>query len=185
MYFFPHYCMINRIYTLRYTKEENHVRAYSTMNPAADLCRVFLCLSAVFFTQSSAGPFESSSTSVASINTSEVRLFNQVQIADHHTDAIDIFRRSPPSATPSPVPTEIPKQRKVSPEAAKGVWTPTAATGCLWLTEPPIPDGLPTQMVIDIISIRTESCRPAGSTLGKKRYYHGSKTESCRPEPSP
>ena len=68
-----------------------------------------------------------------------------------------------PSATPSPVPTEIPKQ-KVSPEAENGVWTPdgtnwklmvdgTAYTG--WLTK--------AQIVIDIISIRTESCRPAGS----------------------
>ena len=113
------------------------------MNRLLIFVAVFLCLiCGILFTQSSAGPFESSSTSVVSINTSDISTIEPSSDRDHHTDA-SIFSGAPsPSATPSPVPTEIPETEKVSPA---------------------IPDGLPTQIVIDIISIRTESCRPAGS----------------------
>ena len=129
------------------------------MNRLLIFVAVFLCLiCGILFTQSSAGPFESSSTSVVSINTSDISAIEPSSDRDHHTDASISSGASSPSATPSPVPTEIPETEKVSPEAENGVWTPD-----LWLTEPPTPDGLPTQMVIDIISIRTESCRPAGS----------------------
>ena len=108
------------------------------MNRLLIFVAVFLCLiCGILFTQSSAGPFESSSTSVVSINTSDISTIEPSSDRDHHTDASISSGAPSPSATPSP--------------------------GNLWLTEPPIPDGLPTQMVIDIISIRTESCRPAGS----------------------
>ena len=131
------------------------------MNRLLIFVAVFLCLiCGILFTQSSAGPFESSSTSVVSINTSDISTIEPSSDRDHHTDA-SIFSGAPsPSATPSPVPTEIPETEKVSKTESGHRMAPT---GNLWLTEPPIPDGLPTQIVIDIISIRTESCRPAGS----------------------
>ena len=121
---------------------------------------VFLCLiCGILFTQSSAGPFENSSTSVISVNTSDISAIEPGSDRDHHTDASISSGAPSPSATPSPVPTEIPETEQVSPEAENGVWTPD---GTNW-TEPPIPDGLPIQMLIDIISTRMGSCRPAGS----------------------
>ena len=103
---------------------------------------VFLCLiCGILFTQSSAGPFESSSTSVISVNTSDISAIEPGSDRDHHTDAQKRFRR----------------RRKT--ESGHRM----APTGNLWLTEPPIPDGLPIQMLIDIISTRMGSCRPAGS----------------------
>ena len=106
---------------------------------------VFLCLiCGILFTQSSAGPFENSSTSVISVNTSDISAIEPGSDRDHHTDASISSGAPSPSATPSPVPTEIPETEKVSPEAENGVWTPdgtnwkfmvdgTAYTG--WLTD--------------------------------------------------
>lgn len=137
------------------------------MNRLLIFVAVFLCLiCGILFTQSSAGPFESSSTSVVSINTSDISTIEPSSDRDHHTDASISSGAPSPSATPSPVSTEIPETEKVSPEGRRQKTESghrMAPTGNLWLTEPPIPDGLPTQMVIVIISTRTESCRPAGS----------------------
>lgn len=106
---------------------------------------VFLCLiCGILFTQSSAGPFENSSTSVISVNTSDISAIEPGSDRDHHTDASISSGAPSPSATPSPVPTEIPETEQVSPEAENGVWTPdgtnwkfmvdgTAYTG--WLTD--------------------------------------------------
>lgn len=86
---------------------------------------VFLCLiCGILFTQSSAGPFENSSTSVISVNTSDISAIEPGSDRDHHTDASISSGAPSPSATPSPVPTEIPETEKVSPEAENGVWTP-------------------------------------------------------------
>jgi len=115
------------------------------MNRLLIFVAVFLCLiCGILFTQSSAGPFESSSTSVVSINTSDISAIEPSSDRDHHTDAWISSGAPSPSATPSPVPTEIPETEKVSPEAENGVWTPdgtnwkfmvdgTAYTG--WLTD--------------------------------------------------
>ena len=65
------------------------------MNRLLIFVAVFLCLiCGILFTQSSAGPFESSSTSVVSINTSDISTIEPSSDRDHHTDASDIFRRS-------------------------------------------------------------------------------------------
>ena len=115
------------------------------MNRLLIFVAVFLCLiCGILFTQSSAGPFESSSTSVVSINTSDISTIEPSSDRDHHTDASISSGAPSPSATPSPVSTEIPETEKVSPEAENGVWTPdgtnwkfmvdgTAYTG--WLTD--------------------------------------------------
>ena len=115
------------------------------MNRLLIFVAVFLCLiCGILFTQSSAGPFESSSTSVVSINTSDISTIEPSSDRDHHTNASISSGAPSPSATPSPVPTEIPETEKVSPEAENGVWTPdgtnwkfmvdgTAYTG--WLTD--------------------------------------------------
>ena len=95
------------------------------MNRLLIFVAVFLCLiCGILFTQSSAGPFESSSTSVVSINTSDISAIEPSSDRDHHTDAWISSGAPSPSATPSPVPTEIPETEKVSPEAENGVWTP-------------------------------------------------------------
>ena len=134
------------------------------MNRLLIFVAVFLCLiCGILFTQSSAGPFESSSTSVVSINTSDISTIEPSSDRDHHTDASISSGAPSPSATPSPVPTEIPEAERFRRRQKTESGHRMAPTGNLWLTEPPIPDGLPTQIVIDIISIRTESCRPAGS----------------------
>lgn len=134
------------------------------MNRLLIFVAVFLCLiCGILFTQSSAGPFESSSTSVVSINTSDISTIEPSSDRDHHTDA------SISSGAPSPPPHRLlfpqrfPKQKRFRRRQKTESGHRMAPTGNLWLTEPPIPDGLPTQIVIDIISIRTESCRPAGS----------------------
>lgn len=162
--------MINRN-ILKY-QEEKHVRAYSTYEPAADLCRCFPVSDLRYsLTQSSAGPFESSSTSVVSINTSDISAIEPSSDRDHHTDASISSGAPSPSATPSPVPTEIPETEKVSPEAENGVWTPdgtnwkfmvdgTAYTG--WLTDT---DGHRYYFNKDGIM------QTGWITLGKKRYY--------------
>ena len=134
------------------------------MNRLLIFIAVFLCLiCGILFTQSSAGPFESSSTSVVSINTAIFRLLNQVQIAI----TIQMHRYLPalPHLPPHRLlfPQRFPKQKRFRRRQKTESGHRMAPTGNLWLTEPPIPDGLPTQIVIDIISIRTESCRPAGS----------------------
>ena len=115
------------------------------MNRLLIFVAVFLCLiCGILFTQSSAGPFESSSTSVVSINTSDISTIELSSDCNHHTDTSISSGAPSPSATPSPVPTEIPETEKVSPEAENGVWTPdgtnwkfmvdgTAYTG--WLTD--------------------------------------------------
>ena len=73
---------------------------------------VFLCLiCGILFTQSSAGPFENSSTSVISVNTSDISAIEPGSDRDHHTDASISSGAPSPSATPSPVPTEIPRNR--------------------------------------------------------------------------
>ena len=78
--------MINRN-ALKY-QEEKHVRTYSTYKTAADLITVFLCLiCGILFTQSSAGSFENSSTSVISVNTSDISAIEPGSDRDHHTDA--------------------------------------------------------------------------------------------------
>ena len=95
------------------------------MNRLLIFVAVFLCLiCGILFTQSSAGPFESSSTSVVSINTSDISTIEPSSDRDHHTDASISSGAPSPSATPSPVSTEIPETEKVSPEAENGVWTP-------------------------------------------------------------
>ena len=72
------------------------------MNRLLIFVAVFLCLiCGILFTQSSAGPFESSSTSVVSINTSDISAIEPSSDRDHHTDA-SIFSGAPsPSATPA------------------------------------------------------------------------------------
>ena len=58
------------------------------MNRLLIFIAVFLCLiCGILFTQSSAGPFESSSTSVVSINTSDISTIEPSSDRDHHTDA--------------------------------------------------------------------------------------------------
>ena len=58
------------------------------MNRLLIFVAVFLCLiCGILFTQSSAGPFESSSTSVVSINTSDISTIEPSSDRDHHTDA--------------------------------------------------------------------------------------------------
>ena len=81
-------------------------------------------------------------------------------------------------------PQRFPKQKRFRRRRKTESGHQMAPTGNLWLTEPPIPDGLPTQMLIDIISTRMGSCRPAGSPW-VKNVIIWTKTESCRPEPSP
>ena len=142
------------------------------MNRLLIFVAVFLCLiCGILFTQSSAGPFESSSTSVVSINTSDISTIEPSSDRDHHTDASISSGAPSPSATPSPVPTEIPETEKVSPEAENGVWTPddtnwkfmvdgTAYTG--WLTDT---DGHRYYFNKDGIM------QTGWITLGKKRYY--------------
>ena len=115
------------------------------MNRLLIFVAVFLCLiCGILFTQSSAGPFESSYTSVVSINNSDISANESNSARDHHTDAFISSGTPSPSATPSPVPTEIPETEKVSPEAESGIWTKdgtswkflvdgTAYTG--WLTD--------------------------------------------------
>lgn len=142
------------------------------MNRLLIFVAVFLCLiCGILFTQSSAGPFESSSTSVVSINTSDISTIEPSSDRDHHTDASISSGAPSPSATPSPVPTEIPETEKVSPEAENGVWTQdgtnwkfmvdgTAYTG--WLTDT---DGHRYYFNKDGIM------QTGWITLGKKRYY--------------
>lgn len=134
------------------------------MNRLLIFVAVFLCLiCGILFTQSSAGPFESSSTSVVSINTSDISTIDQVQIAitiqmHRYLPALLTFRHTVSCSHRDSRNRKCFARRQKTESGHR-----MAPTGNLWLTEPPIPDGLPTQMVIDIISIRTESCRPAGS----------------------
>ena len=59
------------------------------MNRLLIFVAVFLCLiCGILFTQSSAGPFESSSTSVVSINTSDISTIEPSSDRDHHTDCL-------------------------------------------------------------------------------------------------
>ena len=127
------------------------------MNRLLIFVAVFLCLiCGILFTQSSAGPFESSSTSVVSINTSDISTIEPSSDRD-----LPALPHLPPHRLLFP--QRFPKQKRFRRRQKTESGHRIAPTGNLWLTEPPIPDGLPTQMVIDIISIRTESCRPAGS----------------------
>ena len=58
------------------------------MNRLLIFIAVFLCLiCGILFTQSSAGNFESSSTSVVSINTSDISTIEPSSDRDHHTNA--------------------------------------------------------------------------------------------------
>ena len=116
---------------------------------------VFLCLiCGILFTQSSAGPFENSSTSVISVNTS------------------DISSGAPsPSATPSPVPTEIPETEQVSPEAENGVWTPDG-TNWKFMVDGTAYTGWLTDTDAHRYYFNKDGIMQTGwITLGKKRYY--------------
>ena len=127
------------------------------MNRLLIFVAVFLCLiCGILFTQSSAGPFESSSTSVVSINTSDISTIEPSSDRDHHTDASISSGAPSPSATPSPVPTEIPETEKVSPEAENGVWTP---------------DGTNWKFGHRYYFNKDGIMQTGWITLGKKRYY--------------
>ena len=134
------------------------------MNRLLIFVAVFLCLiCGILFTQSSAGPFESSSTSVVSINTSDISTIEPS--SDRVTIQMHRYLPALPHLPPHRLlfPQRFPKQKRFRRRQKTESGHRMAPTGNLWLTEPPIPDGLPTQMVIVIISTRTESCRPAGS----------------------
>ena len=146
---------------------------------------VFLCLiCGILFTQSSAGPFENSSTSVISVNTSDISAIEPGSDRDHHTDASISSGAPSPSATPSPVPTEIPETEQVSPEAENGVWTP---------------DGTNWKFMVERNRLYRMAYRYRCSSIlfqqgwdhadrldhpRQKTLLSGSKTESCRQEPS-
>ncbi len=141
------------------------------MNRLLIFIAVFLCLiCGILFTQSSAGPFESSSTSVVSINTSDISTIEPSSDRDHHTNASISSGAPSPSATPSPVPTEIPETEKVSPEAENGVWTQDGTNWKFMVDGTAYTDGLPTQMVI-VIFQQGRNHADRWITLGQKRYY--------------
>ena len=143
------------------------------MNRLLIFVAVFLCLiCGILFTQSSAGPFESSSTSVVSINTSDISTIATKFRSRSPYRCIDILPALP-HLPPHRLlfPQRFPETEKVSPEAENGVWTPdgtnwkfmvdgTAYTG--WLTDT---DGHRYYFNKDGIM------QTGWITLGKKRYY--------------
>ena len=133
---------------------------------------VFLCLiCGILFTQSSAGPFESSSTSVISVNTSDISAIEPGSDRDHHTDASISSGAPSPSATPSPVPTEIPETEQVSPEAENGVWTPDG-TNWKFMVDGTAYTGWLTDTDAHRYYFNKDGIMQTGwITLGKKRYY--------------
>lgn len=133
---------------------------------------VFLCLiCGILFTQSSAGPFENSSTSVISVNTSDISAIEPGSDRDHHTDASISSGAPSPSATPSPVPTEIPETEKVSPEAENGVWTPDG-TNWKFMVDGTAYTGWLTDTDAHRYYFNKDGIMQTGwITLGKKRYY--------------
>ena len=133
---------------------------------------VFLCLiCGILFTQSSTGPFENSSTSVISVNTSDISAIEPGSDRDHHTDASISSGAPSPSATPSPVPTEIPETEQVSPEAENGVWTPDG-TNWKFMVDGTAYTGWLTDTDAHRYYFNKDGIMQTGwITLGKKRYY--------------
>ena len=130
---------------------------------------IILCLiCGLLFTQSSAGPFGNSHTSVIAENTGDIAVLSSDKDQNIKLNISGTDISVSPSATPSPTPVKEQDAENVSPEAESGTWT---ADGTNWKF-----------MATDIISTKKGSCRPAGLRQAKSAIIW-TKTESCRPAP--
>lgn len=142
------------------------------MNRLLIIITVFLCLiCGILFTQSSAGPFENSYTSIVAKNSNDASII--ISDPDHadNTDTSTNIVVSTPSATPSPVPTKVPETQQVSPEAENGVWTPNG-TSWMFLVDGVAYTGWLTDTDSHRYYFNKDGIMQTGwITVGKKRYY--------------
>ena len=91
---------------------------------------IFLCLfCGLLFTQSSAGPSESSHTSVVAESTEDTSVLSSDKDEKITLNISSTDISVSPSATPSPTPVKAQDTENVSPEAETGIWT---ADGANW-----------------------------------------------------
>ena len=91
---------------------------------------IILCLiCGLLFTQSSAGPFGNSHTSVIAENTGDIAVLSSDKDQNIKLNISGTDISVSPSATPSPTPVKEQDAENVSPEAESGTWT---ADGTNW-----------------------------------------------------
>ena len=139
-------------------------------NPLLLIIVILLCLSSGFFLrQSSYDPDYFTKESVTS------RESNKASSAKDSKEK-NTTQNSDKKKTSKKAPSVTPKRLRNRPKHRLFLTTVTfprkhpkvlglqaEVTGCFWLTDSLTPDGLPTQIIRNIISTKTESCRLVGS----------------------
>ena len=130
------------------------------INPLLLIIVILLCLfSGFFLRQSSYDPDYFTKESVASTKADKA---SSAKDSKDKTSTQNSDKKKTSGSTPSatPEPTQKPTE---TPVVSDDNDVSTEAAGCFWLTDSLTPDGLPTLIIKNIISIKTVSCRPAGS----------------------